>query len=186
MAGHAGDRSGAVSGDESASPPGQVVIGRLGRPHGVGGTLHARPTGATLASLGAGEGVRVAPAGAPARAMVIESIEGSGERLRVRLAGVADRDAAAALTGAVIEVAPDRVVAPDDPDTFFVEELVGCAIRAGERTLGEVIEVHSAPANDVFEVAGADGPLLIPFTADAVERIDLDARVIRVRADLLD
>jgi 16S rRNA processing protein RimM len=134
--------------------------------------MHARPTGATLATLEPGEGVWVAPDGAPARGMVVEAIEGSGERLRLRLAGVADRDAAAALTGAVLEVPPERVVAPDDPDTYFVEELVGCEMRAGGRPLGEV--------------TGDEGPLLIPFTADAIEEVDLDAGIIRVRADLLD
>ncbi|MFP5451989.1 MAG: ribosome maturation factor RimM [Thermoleophilia bacterium] len=162
------------------------MIGRLGRPHGVRGVMHARPTGATLATLEPGEGVWVAPDGAPARGMVVEAIEGSGERLRLRLAGVADRDAAAALTGAVLEVPPERVVAPDDPDTYFVEELVGCEMRAGGRPLGEVTGVHAAPANDIIEVAGDEGPLLIPFTADAIEEVDLDAGIIRVRADLLD
>jgi 16S rRNA processing protein RimM len=175
-----------VSVDDTEVAEFRVIIGRLGRPHGVRGLLHARPTGATLATLEPGETVWITPGEAPARGMVVESVEGSGDRLRVRLAGVADRDGAASLTGAVIEVPPDRVVAPDDPDTYFVEELVGCAVRAGERLIGEVTEVHSAPANDVFEVKGEEEALLIPFTADAIEEVDLDARVIRVRGDLLD
>jgi 16S rRNA processing protein RimM len=152
----------------------------------VRGTLHARPTGATLATLRPGERVWLVADGIADRAVMVDAIEGAGDRLRLSFAGVADRDAAGALTGALIEVHPDRVVGPDDPDTFFVEELVGCAVHAGARVLGEVTDVHPAPANDVIEVAGADGPLLVPFTADAVENVDLPARIIRVRADLLD
>jgi 16S rRNA processing protein RimM len=175
-----------MSVDGSGMERDRVVIGRLGRPHGVRGVLHARPTGATLATLEPGERVWIVAEGSPARSMTVTSLEGAGERLRLRLDDVDDRDTAAALTGAVIEVPAGRVVAPDDPDTYFVEELIGCEARAGERPLGEVTEVHAAPANDVLEVAGPEGPLLIPFTADAVQDIDLPARVIRVRADLLD
>ena len=45
--------------------------------------------------------------------------------------------------------------------------------------------MHAAPANDVLEVSGADGDLLVPFTADAIVELDLASRRIVVRADLL-
>ena len=45
--------------------------------------------------------------------------------------------------------------------------------------------MHAAPANDVLEVSGSDGDLLVPFTADAIVELDLASRRIVVRADLL-
>ena len=44
--------------------------------------------------------------------------------------------------------------------------------------------VHGAPANDVLEVSGGDGVLLVPFTGDAVTEVDPAARLIVVRDDL--
>ena len=66
-----------------------------------------------------------------------------------------------------------------------MRDLVGCEVLLGERPAGTVAEVHAAPANDVLEVSGADGDLLVPFTADAVVELDLAARRIVVRPDLL-
>ena len=44
--------------------------------------------------------------------------------------------------------------------------------------------VHDTPANDVLEVSGDAGVLLVPFTADAVADLDLPSRRIVVREDL--
>lgn len=170
-----------------------VIIGRLGRPHGVRGVIHARPTGPTLAALPLGRSLEIRPReGAPARTLRLLGREGEGERLRLRLEGVDDRDAAAALGGAVVAVEAEHIVLPQDPDTWLVSDLVGCTVievgedrAGGERQLGPVTEVLDLPANDVLTVAGADGPLLIPFTADAVVEVAVAARTIRVRGGLV-
>lgn len=162
-----------------------MVIGRLGRPHGVRGVMHARPTGVTLAGLQPGETVHVMHAGGGASREVL-SVEGSGERLRLRLSGVDDRDAASALAGAFLSVPAARVRVPDAPDTFLVSDLVGCAVHAGDVVLGTVTDVLPAPANDALEVRTADGAtVLLPFTADAVRDIDAAARRITVREGLV-
>jgi 16S rRNA processing protein RimM len=165
-----------------------VVIGRLGRPHGIRGALRAQATGPTLALLRPGDEVEIhgPDAGAPPRRLRLESRQGTEERPILAFAGVATREDAAALTGATIRVPPNRLAPLPDPDTFFVSDLVGCEVLAGDRPLGPVTEVHSAPAHDVLEVAGSEGPVLIPFTADAVRDLDPAGRRIVVRPDLLD
>ncbi|MEQ8832920.1 MAG: ribosome maturation factor RimM [Miltoncostaeaceae bacterium] len=178
-----------TSSRSSTSAP--VIVGHVGRPHGVRGVVHARPTGPTLGALPIGEAIEVRPReDAPARSLRLLAREGSGERLRLTLEGVGDRDAAAALAGAVLEVAAERIVVPEDPDTWLVTDLVGCRVvevddAGGERDLGPVSEVHGLPANDVLEVAGSAGRLLIPFTADAVVEVAVPARTIRVRSGLV-
>jgi 16S rRNA processing protein RimM len=171
------------------SGPDAVVVGRLGRPHGVRGFIHARPTGATLADLRPGEVLWASLGAGGSRRLVLAEISGPPERLRLRFDGVDDRDAAAALSGAEIAVAPGRVVVPRDPDTFLVSDLLGCELWLGERRLGTIARVHAAPANDVFEVTRVDadgGAEYVPFTADAVLAVDIAGRRITVRADLLD
>ena len=161
-----------------------VVIGVIGRPHGVRGSVHAKPTGATLAALTVGEAVDAHAEGAPPRRLVLAARAGTPERPILSFEGVATREDAAALAGATIRVAEGRVAAPDDPDTYFVRDLVGCDVLVGARAVGTVTAVHDTPANDVLEVSGDAGVLLVPFTADAVADLDLPSRRIVVREDL--
>ncbi|MCU0306158.1 MAG: ribosome maturation factor RimM [Thermoleophilia bacterium] len=185
-------------GGSGPAPPGGpadlVVIGRLGRPHGVAGALRATPTGPTLATLRPGEEVVARPplprSGAPGavprgRRLRVASLgEGPGALL-IRFDGVATREDAAALTLADLVVPASRLPAPADPDELYVRDLIGFRVLAGDDPLGPVTGVHPAPANDALEVAAPGGPLLLPFTADAVVELDREARTIRIRPDLL-
>jgi 16S rRNA processing protein RimM len=163
---------------------GSVVIGTIGRPHGVRGAVRATSTGATLGGLAAGEAVDARLCDAPPRRLVLAGRAGTPERPILRFDGIATRDEAAALAGAEIRVPGDRLAPLPDPDTFFVRDLVGCDLVVEGRVAGRVTEVHDAPANDVLEVVGEDGVLLVPFTADAVTDVDPAARRIVVRGDL--
>ena len=169
-----------------------VVIGRIGRPHGIHGAVRARPSGPTLAEIAVGESMEARPAGGPPRTLVLTSRAGTLEGPILTFDGIASREDAAALTGAELAVPLERVPRIDDPDTFLVRDLLGCHVLIGERPLGEVRQVFSGPANDVLEVvpAGEPGdaggtPVLIPFTADAVVDLDVPGRRIVVRAELL-
>jgi 16S rRNA processing protein RimM len=166
-----------------------VVIGRIGRPHGIRGAVHARASGRTLAEIAVGEPLEVRPGGGPPRILILASRAGMDDAPILTFDGVTSREEAAALTGAELAVPPERVPPIDDPDTFLVRDLVGCRVLIGDRPIGEVREVISGPANDDLEVAppaAADGaPLLIPFTADAVVDLDVAGRRIVVRPGLL-
>ena len=162
-----------------------VVIGRIGRPHGIGGAVHSRGSGPTLPTIRVGEVVEVRPPGGDARLLTVVARSGMADQPILAFEGVSSRDEATALAGAEICVAHDRVAGLDDPDTFFVRDLVGCQVLLGTRALGPVSQVLSAPANDVLEVAGAEGVLLLPFTADAVVELDVPGRRIVFRPDIL-
>lgn len=168
------------------------MIGRIGRPHGVRGSVRARPSGRTLADLRPGESLQVRPAGGPPRTLVLAARAGTPDGPILTFDGVASREDAAALTGAEIAVPAERIPPIEDPDTFLVTDLVGCHVLVGERPLGEVRQVLAAPANDVLEVVPSGGPgdaggapVLIPFTADALLELDVPGRRIVVRPDLL-
>jgi 16S rRNA processing protein RimM len=165
---------------------GSVVIGVIGRPHGTRGAVRATATGATLAALEPGDAVAAHAGEAPPRRLVVATRAGTPARPILTFDGVATRDEAASLTGAEIRVPGDRVAPLPDADTFFVRDLIGCEVVVGERPAGRVTAVHEAPANDVLEVAGEDGVLLVPFTGDALRSVDPQARRIAVRGDLLD
>ena len=162
------------------------MIGQVLRPHGVRGAVRARATGPTLEALALGTEVEVGPADGPRRRLAIETRSAALPGLILQFAGVDTREEAKELAGQPIHAPEALLPALDDPDTLYVRDLVGFAVEAGGRELGSVRDVIPGPANDVLEVAGDGGPVLVPFTADAVVAIDRAGRRIALRPDLLD
>jgi 16S rRNA processing protein RimM len=149
-----------------------LEAGRVGRQHGLDGSFHVTRPRAEL--LGAGGAVRVA--GTMRR---IARRSGTDERPILRLDGCADRDAALALRGQPLLVA--RADAPAlGEDEWWPEELVGCAVRDGERVVGTVGGVSALPSCDALEVERDGGTLLIPLVRDAVRSVDVAGRTIDV------
>jgi 16S rRNA processing protein RimM len=162
-----------------------VVIGRLGRPHGTGGELAAHATGPTLPGLAAGAQVLGRGGDGEVLPLRLAAHRPAGARHLLRFEGVETREAAAALTGLDLLVEAAELPPVTDPDTYYVRDLIGCSVMVGARAVGDVVEVHQRPANDVLEVATADETLFVPFTADAVVELDLPSRRLVVRPDLL-
>jgi 16S rRNA processing protein RimM len=141
----------------------QLPAGRVGRAHGLDGSFYVERPQHDLS-----EGTAVTVAG---RRTVVERRAGAADRPIVRLAGIADREAAGALRGESLVVADGGSLAPGE---WPAAELVGCTIEG----IGEVRRVVEGPSCDVLEV-GDDG-VLVPFVSDAVRSVDTQAGVIEV------
>lgn len=163
-----------------------VVIGVVVRAHGIHGLVRARATGPTLASLASGERVTLTDRDGRSRSLELVSQSAAGLEQLVEFAELTSREQADALRGATITVEVSRLPQGHDADEFYVRDLVGCVVWMGETEVGAVREVINRPANDVLAVAGASGDVLLPFTRDAVLGVDLTARRIEVRGDLID
>lgn len=144
----------------------KVLLGEIGRPHGVRGLVRVRAFTAEPEGLVA-YGPLTDESGT--RRFALELL---AEDL-ARVEGVTDRDAAARLTGTRLYVARDALPPTEDPDEFYLSDLEGLAAftDAGD-PLGRVraVEDHGAGAFLVLE-----GPpeRLIPFTRVAVPAVDL-------------
>jgi len=117
------------------------------------------------------------------RDVQVEAAQESGKRLIAKFAGIDDRDAAAELIGAMIEV-PRSAMPPLAADEYYWADLEGLAVinLAGER-LGSVSRVMATGANDVLILDGS-AERLIPFAANTiVHRVDLAAGEIVVDWD---
>lgn len=103
---------------------------------------------------------------------------GPGKTMLVgRIQGVADRTAAEALKGQRLYVARRQLPQNDDPDEFYLTDLVGLAVRdeAGA-DLGSVAEVVNHGAGDVLVVDGGQaGAFDLPFAKAFVPVVDLAA-----------
>ncbi|HEX7291212.1 MAG TPA: ribosome maturation factor RimM [Conexibacter sp.] len=160
--------------------PDLLHAGRIGRPHGLDGSVHVtRPQPALLA---AGRRLLVGE-----REDEIVRRAGTDERPIVRLASCTTRADAEALRGADLRV--PRTEAPElEQDEWWPEQLEGCAVHDGEREVGTVRRLLALPSCEVLEVArptGAGGDLLVPLIRDAVRAVDVDARRIDVDLEFL-
>jgi 16S rRNA processing protein RimM len=150
-----------------------VVVGKVGKPHGLDGSFHVLdPLPGALAV-----GAKVMLGDAETE---IAGRKGTEAAPILRLAAAADRSAIEALRGQAMTV--PRVEAPVlGDDEYWADDLVGCSVVAGDRDLGTVERMVGYPSCEVLVVAEH----LIPMVRDAIRSIDLAARRIEVNADFL-
>lgn len=157
-------------------PDSRILMGVVGRPHGVRGLLHVHSYTAEPSDL-AGYGPLADDQG---RRWTLEwASEGVARLSEVvggRAVAVADRTAAERLVNTRLYVARDQLPAAEE-DEFYLADLVGLeAVGAEGAVLGRVAAVHDYGAGVSLEI----GALLVPFTRAAVPEIDLAARRITV------
>ncbi len=159
-----------------------MIAGRVAGAHGIGGEVRVLVLADGPALLLGTKRFALSRSGPddPA-ATLIENEGGSTGRpgeVRLRLRGVADRDAAEALRGSLVLVdAADLPVLPAGQHYRF--ELLGCVVfsAAGER-FGVVSEVwDTGAAHDVLVIAGDDGKQrLLPMVDALIRERDIPAR----------
>jgi 16S rRNA processing protein RimM len=162
----------------------QVVVGRIGRPHGIRGevTVEVRTdspdvrfaTGSVLTT----DPARLGP-------ITVAAARWHSGRLLLSVAGVHDRTGAEGLRGAVLSAEVDDDEIPEDAEEFFDHQLRGLAVVAvgSSDLVGVVDDVVHLPGQDLLSVKRDGGrEVLVPFVAEIVTDIDLDAG--RVTVDL--
>ncbi len=108
---------------------------------------------------------------------------GTNTNVIVRLEGHEDREAAEAVRGQDLLVPRD--VAPElEPDEWWAEDLEGCRVHDGARTIGTVKRLRALPSCEVLEVERSDGEgeMLVPLVSDAVREVDIERK--RIEIDL--
>ncbi|WP_345572125.1 ribosome maturation factor RimM [Nonomuraea rosea] len=151
----------------------QLVVGRIGRPHGVRGdvTVEVRTDEPELRFA---VGTALATDPADRGPLLIESRRWHKGMLLVSFAGIADRDVADELRGTMLVIDSSEVTPSDDPDEFHDHQLIGLAVEttAGE-PVGEVTNVlHHGQDLLVVRRSGAE-EALIPFVKALVPEVDV-------------
>jgi 16S rRNA processing protein RimM len=158
-------------------PDGELIaVGRIGPARGVRGDVFLEPwTDAPDERFAEGARLRTGPA-ADTALRVAASSQASG-KLVVHFVGTDDRPSAEALRGTTLYVAAADRRPLDDPDEFYITELVGLSVSTvGGDELGPVTDVMSSAGADylVLEVDGTER--LIPFVAAIVPTVDIANR----------
>ncbi|MHB1524828.1 MAG: ribosome maturation factor RimM [Candidatus Dormibacteria bacterium] len=161
--------------------PEWVRAARVVKPHGVDGEVCLEMLGGGPRRLTPGSEVR-----SPRGVLQIDGIREAGNFVLGRLSGISDRDAAATLCGGYLEVAADQL-RPLPEGEYFHFQLIGLEVQdESGHVQGELIEVESYPANDVYVVRTGRGELRIPAVRHAVTGIDLAGRVMTVASAFLE
>ncbi|MCL0101785.1 ribosome maturation factor RimM [Dehalococcoidia bacterium] len=154
-----------------------IGVGRVVRPFGIRGELKVN----VLSDVPD----RFEPNGA----LFIKGTHYSIERSRVhkgalilKLDGVETEEAAEEFRGVLLEV-PESTTASLPSGTFFHFQILGLKVVTTEgQHLGEVVDIVSTKANDVYVTRGETGEVLIPAIADVIKSVDLERQQLIIEA----
>jgi len=142
----------------------EVVVGRIGRPHGLRGEVTVQVTtddpderfasGAVLGTDPAGRGP-----------LTVVSMRRSGPVLVLGFDGIADRNAAEALRGTELTV-PRSSLPPLGDGEYYHADLLGLPCFVGDMAIGTAVLVEDFGAGDILEIEKADGKrFMVPIAA---------------------
>jgi 16S rRNA processing protein RimM len=162
-------------------PQDVVVVGRIGAPHGVRGWVRissfTEPAGNILNYqpwLLEAEGTW--------RARHPLEVKPHKQGYVARFPDIEDRDEAGRLSGRHVAVARTQLPEPGQ-DEYYWRDLEGLAVWNRGVRLGVVDYLLETGANPVLVVTDASGQTLIPFAAQFVLKVDIEAERIDVSWD---
>jgi 16S rRNA processing protein RimM len=156
----------------------QLVVGRVGRPHGLRGdvTVEVR-TDDPDGRLAAGAVLATEPAAAGP--LTVSQSRWHSGRLLLRFDGFEDRETAETLRGILLVVDSAQLPPSADPEEFADYELIGLAVQT---TSGEPVGVVSEVLHhgqDLLVISGggdrAGARILVPFVLPLVPDVDIAA-----------
>lgn len=149
----------------------RIHVATIGAPHGVRGEMRMKPLTEDPLALKT-YGPLETEDGSKSFAVLAARLQ--GDMLVVKLDGVTDRDAAAALTHTRLYVPRERLPATGAGE-YYAADLVGLRVEDGAgRVIGTLSGLSNFGAGDLLEVKREGGePVFVPFTEIFVPHIDL-------------
>jgi 16S rRNA processing protein RimM len=147
-----------------------VVVGRIGRAHGLKGEVFVEPrTDEPERRFAAGQVL-----GTGAGSLTVADSRTHSGRLVVRFEEHADRTAAEAARGTELTCRVDPDEMPEDPDEFYDHQLAGLRVETttGE-AVGELDRVEHGAAQDLLVIRTPEREVLFPFVSALVPEVDV-------------
>ena len=153
-----------------------IQVAAIIAPHGVAGMVSADGLSDNPRRFSAGAELK----DAAGRLFRIQSAGRHKGRLLLKLAGVDNREQAEKLRGLALYVEPGD--SPPLPEgEYYHFQLLGLEVREDGRRLGEISDILSLSANDVYVLRRDDGgETLIPALKSVVRKVDLVAGYLEV------
>jgi len=167
----------------------RIAVAYISSTKGIRGHVKAQVLTHRLSRFDEISAVVVQKQGWPDRALTLEHWQPEPNGVLLKFEGIDTPEDARkqVVKGYVTIAASERAPLPES--TFYIFELVGCAVEDEEgRPLGEIVDVLQMPSTDVYQVRSARSELLIPAVGDFIVDISIPERRVRVRGidELLD
>lgn len=168
--------------DSTGSPSGEpvfLVVGQLGKAHGIRGEVTLTLLTDFPERIRAGKGLYI---GDEHRPMRIRQARPSGAKLLLTFEGIETREQAEELRNLIVSVHRTEIPALPEGE-YYYHELLGLHVTAEDgQDLGHLEEVLSTGANDVYLIRLPDGrELLLPVIPGILINVDLPNKQMRVR-----
>ena len=158
----------------------RLVVGRIGRAHGIHGevTVEVR-TDRPDQRFAVGKILQTDPE-LRGPLTISRSHDHSGTLL-LAFKEVTDRNHAEVLRNTLLIAEVDTAESNDSPDSFHITQIVGCAaFDSAGNLIGTIVDVLALPAQDTLVIDRNGKELLVPFVKAHVPQIDLAERRITI------
>ena len=162
--------------------PAFLVVGHVGKPHGMRGELYVQSltdhpadlfVPGVVLQLGDAEGEGPDPDLRPLR---VEEARPFQKGWLISFSGVEDRSAADFLRGRYLMAERERLPALAEGEVFY-HQLLGMEVVTTQGVrLGEISEVYELLPADLLEVRTEQGTVLVPFLDRIVRNVDVAGR----------
>ncbi|MCO4771343.1 MAG: 16S rRNA processing protein RimM [Deltaproteobacteria bacterium] len=162
-----------------------MPVAKLGKTWGVHGDLTVRLYNMDSELAWAADVLLMRGDGFPLVAVEIERWQSKGNQVLLRPVGIDAPQIARGLTGLEILVPPEDLPPIEDPDEFYVHELIGMKVvdtAAGD--LGKIKDVFTAGSSDVWVIRGPRGEVMIPALKQFVLSVDRAQRLVTVTYEI--
>jgi 16S rRNA processing protein RimM len=166
-----------------------VLVGAITGAHGVRGEVKVKSFTAEPAAIAAygplydESGTRRFDLTLTAKGGDLPGKASSSKALLIgRIGGIVDRNMAEALKGQRLFVPRAQLPATEDPEEFYLTDLIGLAVRDKQGAdFGRVADVVNYGAGDLLVVEGAgEGGFEVPFAKAFVPEVDLAGGVLTI------
>jgi 16S rRNA processing protein RimM len=149
-----------------------LVVGRIGRAHGVRGDLFVEPLTDEPEHRFADGANLTTDTG---QTLTVQFTKWHSGKFIVHFIDVDDRTSAENLHHENVSVEVDPMQLPEDPDEFYDHQLAGLKVQdVSGNVIGAITEVIHLPAQDLLAVALADNrEVLIPFVSHIVPEVNV-------------
>ena len=157
----------------------EVVVGVIGRAHGVRGEVVVQPrTDEPDRRFAPGQQLRAE--GTATTFTVVSRRDHSG-RMLVLFDGLTDRNAVEAVRGTVLVADVDEAAPPAEPGEYYDRQLIGLRAQTADGApVGAVVGVLHLPSQDLLQIQTDSEVRLVPFVAALVPEVDLVAGTVTV------
>ena len=115
------------------------------------------------------------------REVVVQSYRNHKNFLLVKFEGIDSVEEAEKLKNLQIKIDSDEVGELEENE-FYFHEIIGCQVfDENDKNLGEIIDILTPGANDVWVIKGENGKeILIPYIEDVVKQIDITNKKVNI------